>query len=244
MAKLRKVLMEPSKRRRDQRGTVCPSARPRFQWVASARPTTCTPPDGGQDLCRGVIPLVMCHSVSANESGTRAFLSQWAAGMIILDIADPAHPVLLGHGTQPLSDQGNLHSAIAVPGERFAVTTDEDLTGDPPGDPWGAVRIWDISDPHDPAQVGSYATPSSLSMPGGDGHYTAHNPEVHGDLLYVSWYSDGVRVLDLADPTAPQPVAAYVPPAANIWGVHVQGNLIFLSDIECGLYVVEQTDCR
>ena len=53
-----------------------------------------------------------------------------------------------------------------------------------------------------------------------------------------------MRVLDIGDPRAPRPVAAFVPDFPDVWGVHVEGNLIFLSDILSGLFVIEQTDCR
>ena len=41
--------------------------------------------------------------------------------------------------------------------------------------------------------------------PGGlDGVYSVHNAVVKGDLSYASWYSDGVRVVDLSDPARPR----------------------------------------
>ena len=76
-----------------------------------------------------------------------------------------------------------------------------------------------------------------------------HNPEVHGDLLYLSWYSDGLRVVDISEPASPREVASFVPPSQRIqgetvppliWGVHVEDNLIFLSDMSAGLYILEQ----
>jgi hypothetical protein len=89
-----------------------------------------------------------------------------------------------------------------------------------------------------------------------DAFYSAHNPEFRGDRLYVSWYSDGLRVFDIADPLDPRQVAFYRPqptrdptgvftafgvkdkPYPFVWGVHVVGDLAYLSDINYGLYVV------
>ena len=36
-----------------------------------------------------------------------------------------------------------------------------------------------------------------------------------GTTLYASWYSDGVRVLDVSDPTNPTEIASFVPPAGQ-----------------------------
>ena len=115
----------------------------------------------------------------------------------------------------------------------------------------GGLRIWDISNVSAPRQVAVYQTPDSTRFPPpDDGWYTVHNPLVQGDLAFVSWYSDGVRVLDISDPAAPRELASYVPPAgANpqgkdfpdrtlVWGVALSGDLVLLSDINTGLYVL------
>lgn len=242
-----------------------------YEGVAQGEPAAsdCTPPQGGEPLCRGDIPWVIGHSASANEDGSRAYVSYWDAGMIILDISDPARPTFVGRAKVPVDEEGNLHSAIAVPGGKLAITTDEDFvhedsegvhggTGGPAedasgagaqaGDRWGFARIWDISNPEQPKEIGSFETPNSASGQTG-GLYTVHNPEVHGDLLFLSWYSDGVRVLDISDPESPREVALFVPAPVEgpdgdesppaVWGVHVEGDLVFLSDMSGGLYILE-----
>jgi hypothetical protein len=47
------------------------------------------------------------------------------------------------------------------------------------------------------------------------GDYVIHNPLLVDTDVYASWYSDGVRVIDTSDPTAPREVAYFVPPSAN-----------------------------
>ena len=75
-----------------------------------------------------------------------------------------------------------------------------------------------------------------------------------------SWYSDGVRVVDVSDPTDPEELAYFVPPAGQnpvkppqrgtlsqmpqIWGVVVDDatGLIYASDMNSGLWILERTD--
>ena len=114
---------------------------------------------------------------------------------------------------------------------------------------FGGLRFWDIADPAQPRALGSVQTPRSrvdrAHGPAEPGQFSVHNPVVQGDLLFVSWYSDGVRVLDTGDPGAPSEVAAWIPtgrdmPGAvrnslgegpTIWGIAVEGNLVVASDV-------------
>jgi hypothetical protein len=68
-------------------------------------------------------------------------------------------------------------------------------------------------------------------------------------LLYLSWYSDGLRVVDISEPASPREVAFFVPPSVErldgeespplVWGVHVEGELIVVSDMTGGLYILK-----
>ena len=82
---------------------------------------------------------------------------------------------------------------------------------------------------------------------------------MRGKLAYLSWYSEGVVVLDISNPEEPEFVAQFVPPPApdpmgfgdllfgtpedphpaypHVWGVFVQGKTVFASDINSGLWV-------
>ena len=87
-----------------------------------------------------------------------------------------------------------------------------------------------------------------------------HNPLVVGTDVYISWYTDGVRVVDASNPTAPVEVANFVPPAGKqpikpsqrnvltnttqIWGVVVdpETGLVYGSDMNTGLWILRRTD--
>jgi hypothetical protein len=320
------------------------------------------------------------HSARASRDGRTAYLSYWDAGVIALDISDPARPRVTGHLTYQPQEAGTTHSVAEAGDGRLLLVADEEVVfGAPPGlslevqtpegprsfhgcearfsapldtvgpieaglvdagracandampanvrgqvaiaheggcqpgdkaarlaaagaravivgvpgeaiseigggraslpvvivseqdatalrdiasdtaarvtlpseRPWGGLRIWDIDDLGNPRQVAVYQTPNSLRFPApDDGYYTVHNAEVIDDLAVASWWSDGVRVIDISNPSAPRELASYVPPAAPnpqraifpnrtmVWGVAIAGDLILLSDVNSGLYVL------
>jgi hypothetical protein len=110
--------------------------------------------------------------------------------------------------------------------------------------------VWDISDPANPVRRAYYRTENALAFPApAPGYYTAHTPLSAGRFAIVSWYADGVRLLDMANPDAPREVASFVPPpgkdplglwppAAEVWGMALLDDLLLVSDINTGLYVL------
>ncbi len=81
-----------------------------------------------------------------------------------------------------------------------------------------------------------------------------HNPFVHENKLYISYYEDGVQVYDLSNPAAPSRIAYYDTYTANngtgygssssfhgCWGVYpfMSTGCILATDIETGFYTLE-----
>lgn len=230
-------------------------------------PFDCTPPAGQEPLCRGHFSAIFDHSASPSADGKTAYLAYWDAGAIILDMTDPYNLVMVGRTPYPADSEGDTHSAVPNETGSLLVTTDEDFSpselvaaGEPkePGDTWGFARLWDISNPASPTHLSDFATPHSLTNKT-DGFYSVHNPVIAGDTLYLSWYSDGLRIVDISDPADPQEVGFYRPhpvldptgffiafgagdhPIPFVWGLYVTGDRIYLSDINFGLYIVERT---
>jgi hypothetical protein len=231
-------------------------------------PFDCTPPPGAPDLCRGHFPAVFGHSASPSADGRTAYVAYWDVGAVILDISNPSDVHMLGRTAYPADSEGDTHSAMPNGDSSVLVTTDEDFSpgelvaaGEPkePGDAWGFARIWDTSDPTNPVHLSDFATPHSLTN-NTSGFYSAHNPQIRGNTLYLSWYSDGLRVVDISNPARPREVAFYRPkptldptgvfasfgpggahPIPFVWGVYPNGGKIYLSDINFGLYIVKRT---
>ena len=78
---------------------------------------------------------------------------------------------------------------------------------------WGAQRIIDFSRTP-PTELASYRSPSSLQWPPrNDGIYAPSLARMLGNnLAFTTWMSDGLRVLDVSNPSAPREVASFVPP--------------------------------
>lgn len=215
----------------------------------------------------GCFPFNFAHGAAVNDAGTLAFVSSFDLGTVIIDITDPAHPSYVGQTPYPANVEGDAHSADLSADEQFLFQAEEVI---PPNSncqapdrhtekSWGYVRVFDISDPAVPVQVGAFRTPNSMSpnrMRKGD--YSVHNPLVVGDRLYTSWYSDGVRVADISDPANPSEIAYVVPPAVKdplhvlgyvpeVWGVVVDARgCVLMSDMNGGLFIARVTtgtDC-
>jgi hypothetical protein len=80
------------------------------------------------------------------------------------------------------------------------------------------------------------------------GRFGAHQFQEHmdGTLVFAAWFAGGLRVVDLADPTLPRAVGAYVPaplpgqvaPQSNDVEVDERG-IVYLLDRNRGLHILE-----
>jgi hypothetical protein len=219
--------------------------------------------DGPPELRAQLAPRqdVFDHSAWPFADGTKLFASFWAAGEVFLDIRDPSRPKWIGRTSyRPQDTHQAAHSGWFNADETLFVQNDETLAVDPkrPGETWTHQRIWDTKDLAHPRLVGTFATeaaaPGRDGRLGQDGVYSVHNTVVDGRYAYASWYSDGVRVVDLADPAHPVEVGSFVPPASDsvpegvrppgarstfpmVWGVYPAKGLVFASEMGSGLWI-------
>lgn len=122
----------------------------------------------------------------------------------------------------------------------------------------GGLRIWDYSDPAAPVLASVFNTFCSSEPDAaecaGRGLTTAHNVIVEGDRAYVSWYGEGVLVIDISDPRRPVELARFRGDGElfeannnggqDMWGIYkVSGEpYLYASDRNGGLYVFEIID--
>ena len=131
----------------------------------------------------------------------------------------------------------------------------------PNSTPWSGIRVWNYSDPANPVLASIFDTECSASTaPGGNcdprGTYSSHNVYVENQgnkvKAYISWYSDGVVVVDVTDPYNPVETARYHRAGADfeaenggiqdIWGIYKQPNSpwVYASDRNGGLYILKE----
>lgn len=202
------------------------------------------------------------HGVSMAPDGMGLYVGHWDAGMVRLDITEPEAPIFVSATSYGEEEEGNAHSGWYDPDGHFLISNDEDLYPEEDDEGhvagWGYQRIFDLSDPGQPVQIATFATENAAPGEDGeiglDGFYTSHDVVVAGDLAVSSWYSDGARILDLTDLANPVEVGYFVPPPAPdpqgywiapdgtsafaaVWGVQLEGDLVYASDINSGLWI-------
>jgi len=203
------------------------------------------------------------HDVAVTDG--LAYLSYWNDGLIILDVGNgikggsPEHPMLVSQFKYNLNEEyarvdqlyglgaRGTHTAwragkyVFIGDEVYASRQSKGLQGGN-GLTWGKLHVLDVSDIEHPKKVAWYEPTD-----GG-----VHNVWVVGDTLYLGNYQGGARVLDIsgelkgdllrqgreiswiytADSMGAQP---HVPFA---WGVVVKDGMMYVPDINSGLWVL------
>ena len=178
--------------------------------------------------------------------GERVYVAYWTAGVMILDRrwleAGAAPEAFVLNGPESIAPLDfNAHHSYPTPDGDFLFVEAEDRIS-------GGLRLFDIRDLARPREALTIELDGAQSAP--------HNLLVAGDLLFVGWYSEGVRVFRYAvgDPERPvvEPVAFQEvradqsSPYDGVWGVRVhpcqiKGSAticIYASDIQLGLIIL------
>ena len=208
---------------------------------------------------------VFDHSAWPFDKGNKVYASFWAAGVQFLDISKPASPRLIGQTPyRPEDGYRGAHSGWFNEDETLFIQNDEAMqpVGSGSRASWTFQRVFDTSSLERPKLLSTFATESAVPGSDGkvatDGIYSVHNAVIKGDRSYASWYSDGVRVVDLSDPRNPVEVAWFVPPPSSprqtaataqsgrrdmpvVWGVFPWKGMVLASDMNSGLWVFRVT---
>jgi hypothetical protein len=198
------------------------------------------------DTLRAGKRLVFAHSVRVNPTATRAYISYWDLGTIILDISIPTRPRYLSRTTDT---QGAAHSTALSRDGKLLIETHETAGGRP--------SFWNVSNPRRPRLLGVFNPPPRLVAEArkrtGAGGFVlgVHDVKILGHRAYFSWYALGVLVADISNPRRPRFLAQFLPPPTRdperdfcpgrrctfTWGVYPQRGLAVASDMVGGLWV-------
>ena len=166
-----------------------------------------------------------------------AYCSHGYNGFYVWDYTDPTEPVLKAN----LATNGYNHSSWLSEDGTYAIFAEEVPDGLPLGiADLSMLDIGSIELAGDFFQFPLLTFDSSFNTP--------HNPYIKGDYAYVSYYEDGVQVIDLTDITNPTLIGYYDTFPNNLdygsyfgcWGVYPylpSGNII-ASDRKYGLHIL------
>ena len=189
--------------------------------------------------------------------GDRAYLGYWDAGFIILDIANIKKPRFVSRSDYSPAYGGIFHTALPVDrpilGRKWMIGTQESLA--PPAKE-GKKLMWiiDITAEENPVPVATFDVP--IDDPSKiDDRFGPHQPheDVHlkDNLVYVSWFGGGLRVVDVSDPYQPREVGHFLPKCdhqkmaqTNDVFVDDRGLIYIIDRFHRGLDILEYTGPR
>ena len=144
-------------------------------------------------------------------SGTLAYVADSRSGLQVIDVSNPAFPVILGSVDTP-----GFALAVALSGTLAYVADDS-----------SGLQIVDVSNPASPVIVGSLDTPGR-----------AWGIAVSGTTVYVGDNAAGLQMIDVSNPASPAILGTLDTPG-YAWGVMVSGTLVYLADYFEGFKVID-----
>jgi len=200
----------------------------------------------------------------ALRQGNTMWAGCWHGGVRVIDVSDIRKPRTAGEYNYHPPFPEPSHTFMGVPtinGRRIAIAIDEEDHASSAaemdqrrGRPHGCLWVFDVTDlakiqPLSIYEVSELDSPWSRAAPG---RFGAHQFQEHmkgGDtLVYCAWFAGGLRIVDIANPSAPQEVGYYIPepapgkaaPQSNDVDVDERG-LVYLVDRYNGFDILEFT---
>ena len=216
-------------------------------------------------------PSSYIHSIAVSDDGTKAYVGGWDYGTYVVDtsgLADPnGAPLMRPVGVGTLDYGANVHGTVPIPGKSFGVMVQEEYAAAGRSCPFGWLRIADLTDPANLKLAGAYRLPENdcPKAQAANGTFTAHNQTTFPSVTLLTWYSGGLRAVDTTNPYKPVEAGVFVPKATQdapderdarlffagskqerrtgaMWSYPVvQNGLVYVVDIDLGLYVLRYT---
>lgn len=192
----------------------------------------------------------------AMRNGDKMFAGCWMSGVSIIDVSDISKPKTLSRYEYKPPHPEPTHTFLGVShsigGKRIAVSTEEERANRGPdhGKPHAPLRTWDVTDPINPKILCTYelpesATPYDTNVARFGTHQLREKVDTD-NLLYVTWFAGGLRIIDISDPVNPRERGYFIPqpspganaPLANDVYKDERG-VLFLTDKKLGFDVIE-----
>jgi hypothetical protein len=143
-------------------------------------------------------------------SGIYAYLPDGTDGLKILDVSNPANPVLKGVYPQ-------VADSVYVLGQYAYLASGTE-----------GLKILDVSDPSNPQLKGVYDTPG-----------TASKVFVSNKYAYIADLDKGLQIVDVSNPQSPQFKGNFMLTNCNFYSVFVWGIYAYILDVSRGLIIVD-----
>ena len=153
----------------------------------------------------------------------------YEGGIDVVDVTVKTSPQFLYRFNYP--GAGTHNCATTVDGQ-FLLTTDEI------GSTAKSLKIWDVRNPPTIPQVAEYV---------GDPASIVHNVFVRDSIAFMSYYTAGLKVVDISDPTNPTEIGGYDTypgPSGGYTGAwstypFFPSGRVIIGDMATGMYVVD-----
>jgi hypothetical protein len=210
----------------------------------------------GQNVAAGETPhwQGLSHRLHhALRFGDELWAAVWYAGIRVIDASDITRLRTVGSFNYHPPFPEPTHTIAPVPlrwaGRQVAVAVDEEHDHRR-GQLHGGLWFLDVEDRGSIRPLGMFHV-SELDSPfSRKGRFGAHQfqERVTGERLFCAWFSGGLRMIDIADPTAPEEIGWYIPepaagqesPQSNDVFVDERG-LVYVIDRNVGLDILEPT---
>jgi hypothetical protein len=209
----------------------------------------------GQHLAGGETPGWQGYGHRLHHAlrvGDELWAAVWHAGFRVIDVADISRPRTRASYTYHPWVVEPTHTALPalerIDGRRIAVVGDEEHSHRH-GQPHAGLWLFDVTDldaitPLSTFHVSEMDSPWSRA-PGRFGMHQFRE-RIDNRLVYCAWFSGGLRIVDISDPTQPMEAAFYIPepvgdePSPQTNDVDVdEGGLVYLLDRNRGVDLIE-----
>jgi hypothetical protein len=137
----------------------------------------------------------------------------WWSGLRVIDIADPLNPFEVGYLDFP-NGEWRVRE-MAASGDHVYLIQD-----------YKTCKVIDVSDPQNPSEVASFET------------YYPANLRFSGNLLFISDWILGLRVMDVSSPSSPTQVDLLTR-VSGAWGFVIRENLLYIADRDGSFVILE-----
>ncbi len=181
-----------------------------------------TDPTNVELLDSVVVDARVVNDVKVNEDASWAIITREGAstrrnGIVVLDLADPAHPTIMSELTDSLT--GGIHNVWIMGDVVYAVN-----------DGTSAMNIIDMSDPRNPQHAGRF------EIRPGETDKSLHDVWAQDGYAYLSYWDDGLVIADVGagthggTPTRPVFVSSISYPAGNTHVAWRERDYVFVGD--------------